>query len=107
MTGPDDWRLHDLRRTATTGIARLGFRQTPPIVRSIIPRGRSAGWQLFTTGSNITRNVATRWRLGPSLSRRSCIPRARSGTSLRCEREPQRYGAEDHCLRLSLNGRST
>jgi integrase len=33
-SGVSDWRLHDLRRTAATGMARLGI--SPPVIERVL-----------------------------------------------------------------------
>jgi integrase len=62
-----NWTLHDLRRTATTGMARLK-RRTSSTASSTIPAARSAAWRPSTTGLSISRSGARRWRRGEGLS---------------------------------------
>ena len=64
LSGVTGWRLHDLRRTCVSGMARLGLRPMWPTKSSIIRPARSQGSRPYISGTSSSRSVNRRWTFG-------------------------------------------
>ena len=101
-SGVKDWRLHDLRRTAATGLQKLGVRLevTEAILNHV--SGSRAESSASTSGTTGPMRNAPPWQPGARMSPRSSTDARRTTMSCRCRCRAAEMGDDGELYEILL-----